>query len=317
MTTSSHSPPKHPLPQLEHRWPHDYLVFGYDRLHVWLDRDELPLPVAIQDNGTTIELHPHPMKYHALWKLQLQLRQPSRRALEMIETALGHEVRAMPNYVEIVLDVLCDSKSQARLLQRALIASVRMKHQPQSLFIHKGTAYIGRRAGTAKARKAGHVLAVYSDRPSKLNAAKLRRAHSACLHIEWRATGARALEMLGIVTTRDLLDFDHRAFWAERLQLFVLPERKTELGRILHAARGKRTEVTDRALRANASRWTKRNEIDGQFAMHNALLGPPVVARRLETVPIGEWLKREISRTEKSGSNSALKTSKKRRLKRT
>jgi hypothetical protein len=295
------------MPQLRNQWPRDYLVAGLDRLHIWVDRDELALPESLAEDGTVVELHPHPMKFNALWKLQLQLRQPSRRALHAVNNALGNDVRAILNYVEIVLDVLCDSKKQACALQRAFIASVKMKHQQQTLVIHKGTAYIGRLAKSD--RKPGHVLCVYSDRPSKLNLAKRRRAHSACLHIEWRATGARALEMLGIVTTRDLLDFDHRAFWAERIQLIALPNRKTELGRILHAAKGKNTEVTDRALRANADRWIKRHEIDGQFAMHNALLGQPEIARRLKTVPIEEWLKREISRTEKRGSNSALKTS--------
>jgi hypothetical protein len=296
-------------PHLRHHRPRDYILFGTDRVHIWVDRDELPLPESILDDGTTVELSPHPMKYHALWKLQLQLRQPSRRALLTVERSLGHDVRALLNYVEIVLDVLCDSRAQARALQSAFIASVKMKHQQQILVIHKGTAYIGRL--TKSDRKPGHVLCVYSDRPSKLNSAKRRRAHAACLHIEWRATGARALEMLGIVTTRDLLDFDHRAFWAERIQLFVLPERKAELGRILHAAKGqnKHREITDRALRANASRWIQRHEIDGQFAVHNALLGQPEIARRLKTVPIAEWLKREISRTEKRDSNSALKIS--------
>lgn len=296
------------MPQLRNQRPRDYLVAGLDRLHAWVDRDELALPKSMTDDGTVVELNPHPMKYHALWKLQLQMRQPSRRAFLTLERSLGHDVRALLNYVEIVLDVLCDSRAQARALQRAFIASVKVKHQQQTLVIHQGTAYIGRLAKSD--RKPGHVLCVYSDRPSKLNLAKRRRAHPACLHIEWRATGARALEMLGILTTRDLLDFDHRAFWTERIQLIALPNRKTELGRILHATKGKRTEVTDRALRANASRWIQRHEIDGQFAMHNALLGQPEIARRLKTVPIAAWLQREISRAEKSGSNSALKTSK-------
>jgi hypothetical protein len=128
------------MPQLRNQWPRDYLVAGLDRVHIWVDRDELALPKSITSDGTVVEPHPHPMKFNALWKLQLQLRQPSRRALEMIETALGHEVRAMPNYVEIALDVLCDSRAQARMLQRAFIASVRMKHQPQTLMIYGGTA---------------------------------------------------------------------------------------------------------------------------------------------------------------------------------
>jgi hypothetical protein len=296
------------MPQFRNQWPRDYLVAGFDRTHIWVDRDELALPKSITDDGTVVEPHPHPMKFNALWKLQLQMRQPSRRALHAVNNALGHDVRVILNYVEIVLDVLCDSKAQARALERAFIASAKMKHQPQTLVISKDTFYFGRRAKND--RKPGHVLAVYSDRPSKLNSAKRRRAHPVCLHIEWRATGARALEMLGILTTCDLIDFDHRAFWAERLQLFALPKQKAELGRILHAAKGKTAEVTDRALRANASRWIQRHEIDGQFAMHNALLGQPEIARRLKTVPIAAWLKREISRTEKRDSNRTLKTSK-------
>jgi hypothetical protein len=296
------------MSQLRNQWPRDYILFGTDRVHIWVDRDELSLPESFHDDGTTVELSPHPMKYHPLWKLQLQLRQPSRRALHAVNNALGHEIRALPNYVEIVLDVLCDSKAQVRALERAFIASARMKHQPQTLVIFKGTFYFGRRVKNH--RKPGHVLAVYSDRPSKLNAAQQRRAHPACLHIEWRATGTRALETLGIVTVRDLLDFDHRAFWAERLQLFALPKRKTKLGRILHAAKGKTAEVTDRALRANADRWTKRHEIDGQFAMHNALLRQPAIARRLNTLPIAQWLEQQISRTEKTCPKQRLKASK-------
>lgn len=280
-------------PDLKYQWPDDDVVFGFDRVHVWTDRDDVQLPASVLADGSKIECSFRPMKYHALWKSQLRLRQPSVRAIKLVEQALGHEVRQLPNYVEIAMDILCTTRAEARELLRALVSCMRVKSQREVVVEFKGTYYYGRRHQSH--RKPGHVLVAYADKRSKLHAAQDRRKHAACLHIEWRATGSKALEQLGIATLSDLLCFDHQRFWDSHITLLSLPKGSGELGRLLSTSRQQQTEISDRALRARAQRWKARHCIGEQFVMHNALLGNPTLAKRLIPTATGVWLRQQIA----------------------
>jgi hypothetical protein len=76
------------------------------------------------------------------------------------------------------------------------------------------------------------------------------------LHVEWRATGIKAVHAAGILRPRDLLTFNFRAFWKERLRFYTVdPER---LGRMFlnrqSGTRRRRITPQDRAEGEDALR---------------------------------------------------------------
>jgi hypothetical protein len=62
-------------------------------------------------------------------------------------------------------------------------------------------------------RSAQNGITLYTDRASRIT------GELACLHVEWRCNGVAALRRIGINSVADLLTFDHRAFWQQRLIL--------------------------------------------------------------------------------------------------
>ena len=65
-------------------------------------------------------------------------------------------------------------------------------------------------------RTAKNLLVIYNGRPSK------ETGEVECVHIEWRLKGRRALARAGINGLADLLRFDHRQFWSQRLLLSAI-----------------------------------------------------------------------------------------------
>ncbi|MBK6650138.1 MAG: hypothetical protein IPG42_10735 [Betaproteobacteria bacterium] len=165
----------------------------------------------------------------------------------------------------------------------------RMRHQRKAVRqseegAEKGVHYFGH-------RKDPKVLAVYHDRPSKLNVPQAKGNHNPCLHIELRVTGSDTLNALGIASIEDLIRFDHAAFWNEALRFHRMP-RRTELGRFLPPATKRREDVGDAALRKRAREWTDSNRDEhGNFILHTALLGEQELVRRFPLVSIDEWKK--------------------------
>lgn len=270
------------------------VILGFDRITIWLDLPELPIAKHILDTHCTgLEVQVGQMRHNARWKCRLVILQPTSQFLVLLVKALGHDTSALVTYIEISVDLTADSRRQAWLWRNAFLASARMHYQRQPVVRDKAktTYYYGRRTDPkTKARRRPNVLAVYADKPSKLNNAQPADGLPPCLHIEWRADGSAALEQLGIVSLDDLIRFDHRRFWNEHIRLYQLPK-KTQLGRLLAEFCGADTNVSGTALRRRAERWMQKHGIQGKFVMHNALLGTTKLTSHLEKIAFLAWVK--------------------------
>lgn len=269
----------------------DAVVYGFDRLTLWLDRSELPcsLPV-LKQHCANIVVALKQMKKQPRWKLEIQLYQPTAKCLRLLAKGLGLDVAVTLTYSEIACDLQTGSKGHADRWRNDFMASALMRHQRQGVALYEGTCYFGRRTDGEKRRS--NVLAVYADKPSKLNNARPSSENSPCLHIEWRATGSGTLERLGIVTLDDLIQFDHQRFWDRHVLLFRLPK-PTTLGRILASAAGDDPDVSGSALRKRAARWKVKYTLGSDqkiFAMHSALRDTESVRKHFDRVAFSEWV---------------------------
>jgi hypothetical protein len=84
------------------------------------------------------------------------------------------------------------------------------------------TTYTGQRKYGGYHHFAWYAFGWYADRPYKLSELD-------CFHIEARYQGRQLLSKLGINQPRDLLTFDHQAFWAKHLRLRAID--RNRLGR--------------------------------------------------------------------------------------
>lgn len=269
------------------------VIYGFDRVTVWINRPELPISIARLKNHCADAVgYAEQMAYQPNWKFRVEIFQPTSRCLRLLAKALGNDVSTLLTYVEIVCDVAADSKRQAVRWHNAFLASAQMSYQRQPVVFFKNTCYYGRRS--AGGNRQSNVLAVYADRPSKLQNARPAADLPPCLHIEWRASGSNALASLGIIGLDDLIRFDHQRFWGLHVRMYQLAK-PTALGRLLARASGSDPAVSGTALRKRAARWAARNSISGKFVMHNALLETSAPARRLQKIPFSEWLRVTVS----------------------
>jgi hypothetical protein len=267
-------------------------IHGYDRVTVWLDRAELPLnKIYLESECTRLVESAEQMRFNARWKLRLEIHQPTDECLRRLLSAAGRDVAIFLSYVEIACDWIGRNRTQTQRWRNALLASIHVNYQRGPISRCLSTWYCNER--TKAGVKRGNVLAMYADRTSKLNNAQPDADALPCLHMEWRASGSAALKSFGLVTLADLLDFDHRHFWSERLRVYELP-RKTELGRQLAKASGMTTEVSGTALRRRTQRWVGRHSDKGRFVLHNGLQERPELARRLTELPFWGWCETAI-----------------------
>lgn len=295
------------------------LINGFDVLTLWLDRPELPLSARdLWPHCSSVDIECYQPKFQANRKLLVRLHQPTADCLKVLRSGIGREVGVAITYVEIARDVVLRPTFTVPELQAAFLGSARVPYQRDSVLEHKGTWYYGRRASNAsgqddnheqpgaddamtavhdlkkKGRRLGHVLAVYADRPSKLNNAQPDETARPCLHIEWRASGKAALENLGIRALDDLMQFDFDRHWEVHLRLLSLPK-KTALGRLLANASGGSPDSSNTAFLKRANRWIANYEINGQFILHNALRHERELARRLQPLSWDEWLQESVN----------------------
>ena len=266
-------------------------IHGVDRIKTWLNHPELPIkPSRLKRHCTDVKVTLGQMPYNANWKLQVELFQPTIKCLELLKAGIGSDVRILINYAEIACDIPATSKKQAKWGQKQFIGSAKMLYQRQNVIRYEGTDYFGRRES-----KRGNVLAVYADRPSKINNAKPAANAKPCLHIECRVRGSTALANHGVVSLQDLILFDHESFWDKNIRIYQLPN-LTNLGRLLGKINGSNSDISSTALRKRATKWMNdfRND-DGDFVMHNALLATPKLVSQLNVLPFNEWLDAMVS----------------------
>lgn len=126
------------------------------------------------------------------------------------------------NYLECALDLTFDDQLKkvkaADWTDRHLIR----KYHPSKYGIRwvKGVT----RYDAPRSAQSG--ITLYADRASRIT------DDPDCLHLEWRCNGVAALRRIGINSVNDLLTFDHRAFWQQRLILQEWSCAPKVLGRI-------------------------------------------------------------------------------------
>lgn len=145
--------------------------------------------------------------------LALRVVVPNTKAIWFIDEIDGVEC----NYVEAAREhIMRDALSAEALIFAAAQTIVQRWHGKQQLVVLDQGFYTGQ-------RRAGHRLAGYTGKPSKIvdaaHVAKLEGIHQ----------GKPAVERLGILRPRDLLTFDHVGYWDTHYQFFTVD--RTKLGR--------------------------------------------------------------------------------------
>ena len=170
------------------------------------------------------------MKFHPEYRQRLQLNQPTTEAIAY----LARQNELLLNRVEWSLDwIFDDADEKDEAWDLVCSFHVKKHHRKQGIrFVAGDTRYSG-------PKNAPNVLAVYRDRPSKLD-----RKERPCLHFDWRIKGSSALRRAGFSSVADLLRVDHRTFWLTRLIMYELTP--DQLGRRYHqsytpASRNRRT----------------------------------------------------------------------------
>jgi len=258
------------------------IASGYDRIALAIDRPMLPGPVnrlrrACQGG---LKVIPGRLQFNPVWQCTIDLHQPSRLALDILnDHCLQSQVSALLTYAEISHDLIFRRKSMALRYEPLVLQHLVVSRQRDLAQRFKSVNYFGRRSDKARSKR-GRVLAVYSDKPSKLNT---QLAGEPCVHFDYRITGSAKLAAVGIASVGDLREFDFARFWDSAVALYELPT-KTEFGRILGGPGG--AEVSGTALRKRGERFIDKCSIDGQFYMHNAVRHQPRLLRKLVRMPM-------------------------------
>jgi hypothetical protein len=190
-----------------------------DRLAFYV---KVPLPRdlkrQLKNNAGKVDVkHRNPKM--SLGVQRVDIKQLNARCLELLNEHFSENesgVDFVINCVEFALDFVTDNNDACESYLQS--HTVQPWRKNQSVFVYKNitTYFCG--------RNAPNNMVLYSDKPSKM-----KPDSGPCVHIEYRLRTFRVLRRLGILTFRDLIDFDHRQFWRERLQFRVVDEEK--LGR--------------------------------------------------------------------------------------
>jgi len=267
------------------------VIFGIDRLTLWIDQPELPFPTeSLEGHCTEITLHLRQMRFNAQWKLKVDLHQPTLKCLQLLLKGLGQHVSTNICYIEFACDIVPADKKKSLHWRNLFLAEAGMKYQRQRVQQYKKTWYYGRRT-KIKGQKRDSVLAVYADKPSKLNNAKPEAANTnrVCLHIEKRVASSAAISRLGVNSLGDVIGLDHRNFWNEHVWMYK-PLKPTQVGRLLAKLNGADPNVSGSALRKRGHKWKADHSINRKFVLHNALLETPMLKKSLKTLPFMQWV---------------------------
>lgn len=276
-----------------------YPVFGYDRIGLYLDHADWPLPIELlKKTCKGIEIAPANIPYQARWKQQIHLFQPTQATLGLLDEALQGSVTVGINYAEIALDVLHPDKRRVKAIRNSFLASAKFRYGRDVAIREESTYYYCRR--TTGTNRTSKIPALYADKPSKLHNGRHYLDGLPCFHVEMRISRGDSLEKEGVVSLQDLLLFKHRACWERNFRFYRVPTQPTKLGRMLALADGASTEVSGTALRKRANRWLARHRIkhgrSANFVLHNALLASPHLAQQLTRMTFGEWLDEALGR---------------------
>jgi hypothetical protein len=186
----------------------------FDVLVLWL-----PTPVdqrmleRLRKHCGDLHCGTHPARWNRRWgqgfQQRLEFKQPRAKALRWIARRDDGRI----NYMHVTLDYiypLADRAADRTYLYRHL---TRRWHCSQKIKFwdddEEDTRYDG-------PPTAPNLIVVYQEDHSRIT------GECYCLHVEWRAKGVDAVCAAGVRRSRDVLTFDHRAFWKERLRLYAV-----------------------------------------------------------------------------------------------
>lgn len=205
----------------------------FDKIQFWVSTPLDPKTLAKLEASCgqgSIYAETKPARFNGRLRQRVELRQPDTRALQW----LARHSDTLINRVEIALDYLFDFRvdrenawhfMHSRLVRRwhgkkQKIRIVRSRNQED--FDEENNS-IGTRYDASRASP--NTIAFYEQTHSRIT------GEFNCLHLEWRLNKLKAVRRAGIASGQDLLDFDHRRFWEEKLLLFNVD--KARLGRLL------------------------------------------------------------------------------------
>jgi hypothetical protein len=159
-------------------------------------------------------------QFNSRFRQRVQLRQPTENAFRL----LAQRSDVLINGVEITLDLIfrnpAEKEAAADCLHQHLIR--RWHGSRQEIRVQSDANGVIQYRFDAR-RSAPNKIALYPEDFTRVT------GELYCLHLEWRAKGSRATRALGINSPVDLLRFDHRAFWQNRLRLYDVDRQKLGL----------------------------------------------------------------------------------------
>jgi hypothetical protein len=213
----------------------------FDKIQVWL-----PVPL---DQRTLDELEAQcglgglyqqtgPARFDPAFRQRLELRQPS---VDALTWAAGRN-DILLNRAEIAVDYIFSKEAQQkaafRFFDEHLVRRWHGKHQKikrvcrssrDGKRIPQVVDHIELAETRYDAGRSCNKIACYLDPVSRVT------GELDCLHLEWHCNGVRACRAAGIGSTSELLKFDHRQFWKDRLLLYEVDAEK--LGRLVRNKR--------------------------------------------------------------------------------
>lgn len=234
----------------------------FDQVQIWLShplsRRQIGQLLQLNRNPDpergTIHEHNRPMKWQPRWRQRLQIRQVRHATLLALADMVGKEPHLI-NQVELASDhgysgdwAINDRDAAFEALNEGWIRKWHRSDHGVRLVRDNGEVNPRQKNHEEGAvtrydgpEGANNRTAVYGEK-------HCRNTGEECgLHLEWRGMRAATCERLGIVTIKQLIDFDHDAFWSEKLS-HVYQLKPGELGRRLRNRRNRTRSQIERMI---------------------------------------------------------------------
>lgn len=183
---------------------------------------------------------------NGFWIFKITVHQPTPASVQILEDAVDTiNARLLEVHVSLDLETssLADAMALQDYLEHRLLPSTRQS-KPVERF--KTTTYFNRLT------RKGLEVAVYSDKPSKVNGAP-------CFHMDWRMIGAAILKRERLSTGSEILGLDHRDFWDRKLALWLPPSQATIAKNRNRSAGSKQPEAVGSTLNQSKARLLLRS----------------------------------------------------------
>jgi hypothetical protein len=193
----------------------------FDKIQFWVCKPLDPNTLVLLERSCGpggMHIDNRPARFnngHRQYRQRIELRQPSDQALRR----LARHSDVLINRVEITLDLTFkywgDAEKARVFFHQHLVRRCHGKNQKIRVF-QSAPSDDNPRAGETRYDAGGQArnrLVLYAEDHSRVT------GELNCIHIEWRVRSPRAIRAAGINSVKNLLDFDHRAFWQKRLLL--------------------------------------------------------------------------------------------------